>query len=348
MVPGGHAGHDHDRRLGAGRVGELVTDAIVETWQADPDGRFAHPDDAVTALPLRRPGSAGSAGARPTAVRNRLLTPPGRLPRRPTAAGRRRTWTCRCSHAGRRDLVTRIYFADEAEANAADPVLAGLADADRRRHPASRCAEPGSAGAVFQLRHPPAGGRRDRVHWMSEPSAAGSPMRWLRARLARPRLARLARRLAREERPGAAGRLVEGPEGAPPLVLGNSLGTSTRDLWEPQLAALGEPLPAAPLRAPRARRLARRRRGALQRSPGLACGVGPPARRPRRCGQVVVLRGVAGRHGRDVAGRERARADRRPRAVCCTSARFPGTRACGCSGRQPSVAAAWRRSRTRW
>ena len=26
-------------------AGDLVTDALVETWQAGPDGRFAHPDD---------------------------------------------------------------------------------------------------------------------------------------------------------------------------------------------------------------------------------------------------------------------------------------------------------------
>ena len=34
-------------------AGAAVTDAVVETWQADPDGRFAHPDDPR--------GSSGSA-----------------------------------------------------------------------------------------------------------------------------------------------------------------------------------------------------------------------------------------------------------------------------------------------
>ena len=47
-------------------------------------------------------------------------------------AGRRRTSRSTSSRAACcKHLVTRIYFPDEAEANAADPVLAGLAEAGR-------------------------------------------------------------------------------------------------------------------------------------------------------------------------------------------------------------------------
>ena len=42
---GGHAGRDHHHRRGLGRGREPVPDALVEAWQADPDGRFDHPGD---------------------------------------------------------------------------------------------------------------------------------------------------------------------------------------------------------------------------------------------------------------------------------------------------------------
>ncbi len=47
-------------------AGEPLPDALVETWQADQDGRFDHPDDPRGAVTARPPGSAGSAGARRT------------------------------------------------------------------------------------------------------------------------------------------------------------------------------------------------------------------------------------------------------------------------------------------
>ena len=66
----------------AGRVldgaGGPVPDALVETWQADPDGRFAHPDD---------PRGPGTGGFRVRALRDRRrgrwavrTTKPGPLP----------------------------------------------------------------------------------------------------------------------------------------------------------------------------------------------------------------------------------------------------------------------------
>jgi protocatechuate 3,4-dioxygenase alpha subunit len=55
-------------------------------------------------------------------------------------------------------LVTRIYFPDEEEANAADPVLRSVADPGRRATPRGRAAGP--AGPV-PVRHPAAGQRGD-------------------------------------------------------------------------------------------------------------------------------------------------------------------------------------------
>ncbi len=118
----------------SGRVldgaGEPVPDALVETWQAAPDGSFAHPDD---------PRGAGPAGFRAfgrsatdSAGRYHIITlRPGALP-----------WPGGGTEAPHLDVsvfargllhrvVTRIYFADETEANAADPVLATVDPARR-------------------------------------------------------------------------------------------------------------------------------------------------------------------------------------------------------------------------
>ena len=115
-------------------AGQPVTDAMVETWQADPGGRFAHPDDPR--------GSEAAAGFRgfgrcltDGAGRYQIVTlRPGRLPA-VTGAG---AWEAphldvSVFARGLLDrLVTRIYFPDEQAANEADPVLAAIADPERR------------------------------------------------------------------------------------------------------------------------------------------------------------------------------------------------------------------------
>jgi|SRR5215469_16453247 len=112
-------------------AGEPVTDAMVETWQADPDGRFAHPDD---------PRGRGAAGFRgfgrcltDAAGRYRFITlRPGRVPGPggTTEAPHLDVSVFACGLLDR--LVTRIYFSDEQAANVADPVLGSIADPDRR------------------------------------------------------------------------------------------------------------------------------------------------------------------------------------------------------------------------
>ena len=85
-------------------AGEPVPDALVETWQAAPDGSFGHPDDprrgSLRAAPARSPPSAGSAAAPPgrTAGTGSSRCARARCPAA-TAAPRRRTWTCPCSRA---------------------------------------------------------------------------------------------------------------------------------------------------------------------------------------------------------------------------------------------------------
>jgi protocatechuate 3,4-dioxygenase, alpha subunit len=92
-------------RIG-GRVtdgaGDPVPDALVETWQADPQGRFTIPTTRAARRGGRAsPGSGGSAAARPTPRDAGRSAPSSRAhfpPRR--AAPRRRIWMCRCSPGG--------------------------------------------------------------------------------------------------------------------------------------------------------------------------------------------------------------------------------------------------------
>ena len=116
-------------RLLDGR-GDPVTDGLVETWQADPDGRFDHPDDPRgRALGFRGFGRCltGSSGEWEIVTRK-----PGPLP---TADGEIEAPHLDVSVFARgllHRLVTRIYFSDEEAANAGDPVLRSLFDGSER------------------------------------------------------------------------------------------------------------------------------------------------------------------------------------------------------------------------
>jgi protocatechuate 3,4-dioxygenase, alpha subunit len=108
---------------------------VIETWQADPDGRFADLHNYG--------GSSGFSGFRGFArsceedgdgTYQVITLKPGRVPsatdEQPLQAPHvdvsvfARGMLHRC--------VTRIYFADEAEANATDPLLATVPE--ERRH----------------------------------------------------------------------------------------------------------------------------------------------------------------------------------------------------------------------
>jgi protocatechuate 3,4-dioxygenase alpha subunit len=108
--------------------GDPVPDGLIETWQADPDGRFDHPDDPRGAVPAV-PGFRGF-GRCPTGPDGEFAI----LTLKPGAVGVQAPHVDVSVFArGLLDrVVTRIYFADEAEANAEDPALASLpSDTDR-------------------------------------------------------------------------------------------------------------------------------------------------------------------------------------------------------------------------
>ena len=101
--------------------GVPVTDALVETWQADADGRFDHPDDPRGAV---RTTGRGFGRSETLSGEFAVLTvKPGRVP---DGEGGLQAPHVDVSVFGRGLLdrvVTRLYFADEPEANAEDAVL---------------------------------------------------------------------------------------------------------------------------------------------------------------------------------------------------------------------------------
>jgi protocatechuate 3,4-dioxygenase, alpha subunit len=117
----------------SGRVvdgaGEPVPDALIETWQPDPEGRFDHPDDPRG----RVPGFRGF-GRCPTDAEGRwwiLTRKPGRVPAPDGGEQAPHIAVSILARGLLHRVVTRIYFADEPSANAEDPLLAALPEADR-------------------------------------------------------------------------------------------------------------------------------------------------------------------------------------------------------------------------
>jgi len=108
--------------------GDVVPDAMVETWQADPDGSFDHPDDPRGAV--ARPGFRGFGRASTSdAGRYGVCTlKPGRLPDGEGGLQAPHVDVSVFARGLLDRVVTRIYFADEADANAEDAVLRSLPD----------------------------------------------------------------------------------------------------------------------------------------------------------------------------------------------------------------------------
>jgi protocatechuate 3,4-dioxygenase alpha subunit len=105
---------------------EPVPDGLIEVWQADPDGRFNHPDDPRG--PQIYPGFRGF-GRCPTDTEGRFgftTLKPGALPDGSGGVEAPHLDVSVFARGLLNRVITRIYFPDEPRANAADPVLGGL------------------------------------------------------------------------------------------------------------------------------------------------------------------------------------------------------------------------------
>lgn len=97
-------------------AGDPVPDALVETWQAGPDGRFGSGFRGFGRCPTGEDGSWGIVTLKPGRVDT------AQAPHVDVSVFARGLLA---------RVVTRIYFADEPDANAADPVLSALGEQER-------------------------------------------------------------------------------------------------------------------------------------------------------------------------------------------------------------------------
>jgi protocatechuate 3,4-dioxygenase, alpha subunit len=113
--------------------GAPVDDALVEIWQANRAGRYAHPEDPRDTIPLEDGFTGFGRCATDRQGRYAFVTvKPGPVP---GPGGRVQAPHLVVSVFARgllKRVVTRVYFPDEAEANEADPVLSAVADAEAR------------------------------------------------------------------------------------------------------------------------------------------------------------------------------------------------------------------------
>jgi protocatechuate 3,4-dioxygenase alpha subunit len=125
-------------------AGQPVPDFLIETWQADPDGRF--PDLHGHGGPSRFDGFRGFArfGLEEGDGDYEIITlKPG-----PVGDQAPHVDVTVLARGLLNRVVTRIYFADEADANARDPILASV-PAERRD---TLIATPSDGGYRFDIR----------------------------------------------------------------------------------------------------------------------------------------------------------------------------------------------------
>lgn len=108
-------------------AGVPIVDAMIEIWQADSEGRYAHPADGRPSNQnFRGFGRFGTGTEADNCFRFRTIKPgsvdDGQAPHINVIVFMRGM----LSHA-----YTRAYFSDEAEANARDPVLLSLPEERR-------------------------------------------------------------------------------------------------------------------------------------------------------------------------------------------------------------------------
>ena len=129
-------------------AGQLIPDHVIEIWQADPDGRFADlhayggPSQVVGFRGFARSGEEIGDGT--WAVRT---LKPGPVPALGGGMQAPHIDVSVFARGMMHRCVTRIYFADETEANAQDAVLRSV-PAERR---ATLLAEPVASGYRFDI-----------------------------------------------------------------------------------------------------------------------------------------------------------------------------------------------------
>jgi protocatechuate 3,4-dioxygenase, alpha subunit len=114
-------------------LGEPVDDALIEIWQANRAGRYAHPEDPREEVPLEEGFEGfGRCATDPDGLYGFVTVKPGPVP---APGGGMQAPHIQMSVFARgllKRLTTRVYFPDEPEANDADPVLNSVEDLAER------------------------------------------------------------------------------------------------------------------------------------------------------------------------------------------------------------------------
>lgn len=128
VVPAGTPGAFWIRGRVLDGNGDPIPDAVIETWQADPDGRFDHPDDPRGAVDWGSFRGLGRSGTDDEGWYEIYTIKPGPLPAPGGATEAPHIDVSVMCRGLLARLATRIYFPHEEAANAADPVLSSLPD----------------------------------------------------------------------------------------------------------------------------------------------------------------------------------------------------------------------------
>ncbi|RBY83066.1 protocatechuate 3,4-dioxygenase subunit alpha [Geodermatophilus sp. TF02-6] len=142
VVPVGTPGGFWIRGIVFDGLDEPVADALVETWQADPNGRFDHPDDPRGAQEYPDLTGFGRSQTVNGGEFSFYTLKPGRVPDGEGGLQAPHIDVSVFARGLLNRLVTRIYFEDEAEANAEDVVLNSVPE-ERRRTLLARRTEDG-------------------------------------------------------------------------------------------------------------------------------------------------------------------------------------------------------------
>jgi protocatechuate 3,4-dioxygenase alpha subunit len=113
--------------------GVVCPDAFLEIWQADAGGKYNHPDDTQDRKPDPKFRGFGRASADKDGVYRFTTIMPGRVPGPGNALQAPHINVSVFARGLLKQLVTRVYFADHAEANEVDPVLSRIDDPTVRR-----------------------------------------------------------------------------------------------------------------------------------------------------------------------------------------------------------------------
>ena len=115
-------------------AGEIVPDAMVEIWQANRTGRYNHPADNREDLSIDEDFSGfGRSGTDRGGTFSFLTLKPGSVAGPGGELQAPHVMVSVFARGLLKRLVTRIYFPDEQEANAVDPVLSSIKDQELLR-----------------------------------------------------------------------------------------------------------------------------------------------------------------------------------------------------------------------